>query len=80
MAAIDDVELHGNKVDGLRTIMIRNKTTDKTIEASVFIGGACEESTIGFTLKPLGEAQVVHERPGDTLCHYQIDLAKYVAS
>ena len=78
MAAIDDVELHGDKVAGSRTIMIRNKTRDKTIAASVLVGGACDESTIGFTLKPLGEAQVVCEAPGDTACHYQIDTAKYV--
>jgi hypothetical protein len=79
MAAIDDVELRGDKADGLRTIMIRNKTKDRTIAASVFVGGACEESTIDFTLKPLGEAQVVSEVPGDTPCHYEIDSAKYVA-
>ena len=78
MAAIDDVELHGDKAAGTRTIMIRNKTKDKTIAASVLVGGACEESTIGFTLKPLEVSFVVSEGPGDTACHYQIDSASYV--
>jgi hypothetical protein len=79
MAAIDDVELHGDLTEGLRTIMIRNKTKDKTIAASVMIGGVCEVSTVSFTLKPSGEAQVVSEQHGDTKCHYQIELADYVA-
>ena len=79
MAAIDDVELHGEMTEGLRAIVIRNKTKDRTIAASVLIGGACEESTVDFTLAPLEEAQVVSERAGDTRCHYKIDSASYVA-
>ena len=79
MAAIDDVELHGSKTNGTRVITIRNRTADKTIATSVFIGGACEESHFAATLKPLKEAQVASEGPGDTACHYEIESARYVA-
>jgi hypothetical protein len=79
MAAIDDVELIGRFSGGTHTIIIRNKTRDKTIAAAVHIGGACDESTFSVILPPLGEARVASEGPADRSCAYEIDSAKYVA-
>jgi hypothetical protein len=80
MTAIDDLELFGKKTDGTRIIRIRNKSKNKTIAASVHIGGACDESYFAVTLKPLKEAWVASEGPRDTQCAYEINSARYVAN
>jgi hypothetical protein len=80
MAAVDEVELFGDKTDDTRTISIRNKTKDKTIRASVHIGGACPERFHVATLKPREEATVAQEGPGDEMCIYKLDSADYMTS
>jgi hypothetical protein len=80
IAALEDVELFGDKTDSTRTISIRNKTKDKTIRATVHIGGACPERFHVATLKPLEEVSVAQERSGDELCIYKLDSADYMTS
>jgi hypothetical protein len=75
MAATDDLELFGETTDGENAIMIRNKTTDKTIQASVRTAGV-RQSVCVVILRPLEELLVAK---GDVVqCSYAIDSAKYV--
>jgi hypothetical protein len=78
MTAMDDVEVIGRTIAGVRTISIRNKTRDRTIAVVGHVGGACEKSIFSVTLEPLAEAQVGREGPLDRTCAYEIDSAKYV--
>ena len=75
MAALDDVELFGETTDGEHAVMIRNKTKDKIIQASVRTGGV-RQSVCAVILRPLEELLVAR---GDVArCSYAIVSAKYV--
>ena len=76
MAASEDVEMFDKTTGGGRAIVIRNKSRDWSIQASVHVSGACPDSVCTVTIKPLGEVEVSrHYLPR---CHYEVESPKYV--